>query len=349
MANYFYYSLDYSPQHGIEYEHRDPIKFGTLTWSEIGFSWAYLFKKYDRDRWSFGVTAKLLLGHAGSYVYVDNMTYFTPDDDNVYVRNMNGEAAYSLPIDYASNELNSGSKVMGTGFGFDLGISYTHTEKGHSNINYQRLCQQRFEDYKFRIGVSLMDFGYIRFNTDARKYEYDDVQGYWEQVDTLKPYYDNLDFISNDISTRFYGSPDAALADENFSMYLPATLGVQLDYHWINNWYVSSSLRLPLNYARSQVRAPGGFTLAPRIETQVFEIGMPFTLYDFRYPMVGAYMRFYNFTVGTDNLGGMINVSNHYGFDIYFSFKINFIKNRCKKKLPRFCVDDFRIRKTNSN
>jgi len=344
MANYFYYSLDYKPQHGMEYEHRDPIKFGTLTWSEIGFSWAYMFKKYDRDRWSFGISAKFLMGHAGSYVYVDHLKYFTPDDDNVYVRNLNGEAGYSLPVDYASNELYSGAKVKGIGVGFDIGVSYIHTEKGHSNMKYRRLCQQRYENYKYKIGVSLMDFGYIRFNDQARKYDYDNVSGYWEQVDTLKTYYDNLEFISNDVNSRFYDSPEDALTANNFTMYLPATLGVQLDYHYVNSWYVSASLRLPINFAKSQVRAPAGMMIAPRIETSVFELGVPLTLYDMRHPMVGAYMRFYNFTVGTDNLAGFVNLTNHYGFNVYFSFKINFIKNRCKRKLPRFCVDDFRMK-----
>ncbi len=344
MANYFYYSLDYKPQHGYEYEHRDPMKFGTLTWTEIGFSWAYMFSKYNRDRWSVGVSAKFLMGHAGAYVYMDKLKYFTPDDDNVYVRNMNGEAAYSLPIDYATNEM-SGSKIKGYGMGFDVGVSYIHTEKGHSNMKYKRLCQQRYENYKYKIGISLMDFGWIRFNDAARKYEYEDVSGDFLQVDTLKPYYDNLEFITQDVNSRFYENPDDALVAERFSMYLPASLGVQFDYHYVKNWYVSASMSLPVNFAKSQVRAPSNFMISPRLETQVFEIGMPFTLYDFRHPMLGAYFRFYNFTVGTDNLGGFLNLTNHYGFNVYFSFKINFIKNRCKKKLPRFCTgDDFSLR-----
>jgi len=271
------------------------------------------------------------------------MTYFTPDDDNVYVRNMNGEAAYSLPIDYVTNEV-SGSKVKGYGMGFDIGVSYIHTNKGHSNMKYKRLCQQRYEEYKYKIGVSLMDFGYIRFTDAARKYAYEDVSGIWQQVDTLKPYYDNLEFISQDVNSRFYDDPDEALVAERFNMYLPASLGVQADYHYVNNWFISGSLRVPINFAKSQVRAPSNLMIAPRLETQVFEVGLPFTLYDMRHPMLGAYFRFYNFTVGTDNLGGFMNVTNHYGFNVYFSFKINFIKNRCKKKYPRFCVDDFRFK-----
>ena len=342
MANYFYYSLDYNPQHGIEYEHRDPAKFASLTWSEIGLSWDYTFRKYDRDRWSFGATTKFLLGHAGAYVYVENMTYFTPDDENIYVRNLNGEAAYSLPIDYSTNEI-SGSKIKGFGMGVDLGVSYIHTTKGHSNIKYKRLCQQRYEDYKYRLGISLMDFGYIRFKDEARKYNYENVSGSWERVDTLKPYYDNLEFISNDVNARLYEDPEDALVADKFNMYLPASLGIQVDYHYVNNWYLSSTVRLPINFAKSQVRAPSSWMLSPRMETQFFEMGVPFTLFDMRHPMLGVYMRFYNFTIGTDNLAGFMNLTNHYGFNVYFSLKISFLKNSCRKKLPRFCIDNFRI------
>ncbi len=345
MANYFYYSLDYKPQHGKEFEHRDPIKFATLTWSEIGLSWAYTFSKYNRDRWSFGISAKMLLGHAGSYVYLDHLKYFTPDDETVYIRNVNGEAAYSLPVDYSITKLNTGTKVRGYGMGFDLGVSYIHTKKGHSNMKYKRLCAQRYEDYKYKIGISLMDFGWIRFTEQARKYEYHNEQGYWDEIDTLDPYYDNFDYISEDISMRLCGSPDCAKTADAFSMFLPATLGLQFDYHYVNNWYISSSLRLPLNFAKNQVRYPSSVVIAPRMETQVFEMGIPFTLYDMRYPMLGAFVRFYNITVGTDNLSGFFNLTNHYGFDLYVSVKINFIKNRCKKKLPRFCIDDFRFKK----
>lgn len=343
MANYFYYSLDYDPQHGMEYEHRDPIRFGSLSWSEINLSWAHTFYKYDRDRLSLGVTAKLLLGHAASYVYLEHMQYFVPDDDNIYVRDLTGEAAYALPVDYSSNEM-SGSKIKGMGLGFDLGIAYTHTEKGHSGMKYRRPCQQNFEEYKYRVGLSLMDFGWIRFNDAARKYEFDGVNGYWEQVDTLKPYYDNLEFISTDISERFTGDPQGALSSNSFNMFLPATLGAQFDYHYVKNWYLSASLRIPLTFARNQVPAPYGMTISPRLETQDFELGMPVSLYDMKHPMLGAYMRFYNFTIGTENLAGFMQLTNHYGFNVYFSFRINFIKDRCKRKQPRFCTDDFRFR-----
>ena len=345
MANYFYYSLDYAPQHGVEYAHEDPIKTASLSWSEVGFSWSYMFGKYNRDHWSVGVSAKMLFGHAAYYVYLDEITYFVPDDDNLYVRNVKGETAYSLPVDYSTNKLYNGSPVKGMGMGFDIGFSYVHTERGHSDYRYKRLCQQKFDPYKYRIGVSLMDFGWIGFNDVARKYEFDNMHGEWHEIDTLQPYYSNLDYISDDVSTRLSGTADGALNADNFTMYLPFALGVQFDYHYVKNWYLSGSLRMPISYARSEVRAAASIMVAPRMETGSLEFGVPLTLHEFRQPIVGAYLRFHNITVGTDNVAGFLNLTHHYGFDFYVSLKINFLKDNCKKKVPRFCGGDYHYRR----
>lgn len=340
MANFFYYSLDYSPQHGIEYEHDDPMRTASLTWSEIGLSWAYMFAKDNRHHWALGVSGKLLFGHAAYYVYMEELDYFVPDDDNLYIRDVTGEVGYAVPFDYSSNELYNGSVIKGVGMGFDVGLTYTHTKSGHSDIMYRRPCEMKFQAYKYRIGLSLMDFGWIGFNDVARKYEFENHSGEWHEVDTLEAYYTNLDFISDDITSRLYESPEDAMISNAFSMYLPFSLGLQFDYHYRNNWFISGTMRLPLRHAKNQVQASAGLMVVPRMETQNLEFGIPLTLHEFTRPMVGAYMRFYNVTVGTDNLAGFTSLTDHYGYDVYVSVKINFLKDRCKRKRPRFCTSD---------
>ncbi|HSG68442.1 MAG TPA: DUF5723 family protein [Bacteroidales bacterium] len=342
VANYFYYSLDYRPQHGTEYDHRDPIKTASLSWSEVGFSWAYMLKTNRLTYWSVGLSARALFGHAAYYAYIDNLKYFVPDDDNLFVNNVTGDAAYAFPIDYSTNDFLGNQLLNGMGMGFDMGVSYTHAERTQNSMKYKYLCQQRFMDYKYRIGISLMDLGWIRFNNRARHYSFEDNAGVWHQIDTLQPYYNNLDYISQDINERICGSAECALESDRFSMYLPFSLGIQADYHVKENWYVSGTMRLPINYARSQVRAPGGLMVAPRMETEDFEFGVPITLHDFKHPFAGAYLRFYNITIGTDNIAGFMNLTHHYGFDFYFSLKFSLVKDRCKKRGARFCLDDSR-------
>ena len=342
VANYFYYSLDYHPQHGIEYDHADPIKTASMSWSELGLSYAYNFNTRARSYWAVGASARMLFGHAAYYVYLDRLRYYVPDDDNLYVNQATGDAAYAFPVDYATNDFLGNELMNGKGFAADLGVSYTYTERSHGQVKYKYLCQQRFFPYKFRIGVSLMDLGFITFNSRARHYRFEDNSGVWHQIDTLQAYYDNLDYISADINNRICGAPDCALEAEKFTMYLPFTLGLQADYHFLNAWFISVSMHLPVNYARSQVRPAGGLMVTPRYEKEVFEFGVPVTLHDFRHPLLGAYARFYNVTIGTDNLGGFVNLSHHYGFDIYVALKFSLVKDRCRKKGVRFCTDDSR-------
>jgi hypothetical protein len=337
MANYLYYSLDYQPQHGIEYEHQDPMRSGSINWSEVGFSWAYIYGKYDRAHWSFGVTAKMLFGHAAYYVYLDHLKYFVPDDENLYVRNVHGETAYSFPVDYDNNELYNGSVVKGVGMGFDLGLAYIHTTRGHSQKKFRMLCRQPYHEYKYRLGISLLDFGWINFKDVSRKYELDNLSGTWHRIDTLGPYYENLNFISNDINQHLCGSNDCALTDNKFNILLPMSIGAQFDYNYVKNWFISGWIRFPINYAKNQVSTSSGVMVVPRMESYAFEFGIPFTLHDFRSPMIGAYMRFYNITIGTDNAAGFLNLTDHYGYDLYLSLKINFLKGNCKRKMPRFC------------
>lgn len=345
MANYLYYSLDYSPQHGREFEHLDPMRAGSISWTEIGFSWAYAVSKYDRDHWSIGVSAKMLLGHAAYYVYLEHLKYFVPDDENLYIRNVRGDVAYSFPVDYDNNELYNGSLVKGIGLGLDIGISYTHTIEGHSRSNHRKPCQGRFMDYKYRIGLSLMDFGSINFNDVARKYRLEDYDGVWHQIDTLGPYYTNLNYISNDISEHLCGGPDCAQVANRFRVVLPATLGAQFDYHIREYWYLSATARVPLNYTRNQVSSAYSLMVVPRMETHSFEFGVPVTMYNLLRPLMGAYVRLYNVTVGTDNIGGFLSLTDHFGYNVYFSVKLNILRGKCKRKMPRFCTgDEYRFR-----
>lgn len=337
MANYLYYSLDYSPQHGKEYEHRDPMRTASLSWSELGFSWAWIYAKYDRAHWSLGITAKMLFGHAAYYVYLDHLKYFVPDDENLYVRNVHGEAAYSFPIDYDNNELYNGSIIKGTGMGFDFGLSYTHTVRGHSRKKYSILCQQPFHEYKYRIGVSLLDFGWINFNDVSRKYELDDYHGIWYRLDTLEAYYNNINYISEDINRHLCGSDYCALTANNFNILLPMSIGAQFDYNYFKNWFVSGWIRFPLIYSKNQVSATSGLMVVPRMETAEFEFGVPFTLHEMKSPMLGAYIRIYNLTIGTDNAAGFLNITDHYGYDFYVAIKFNLLKGNCWRRMSSFC------------
>ena len=191
-----------------------------------------------------------------------------------------------------------------------------------------RPCEMRYVPYDFRLGLSLLDVGILSFNTNAEVHSYDNIQYYWNRIDSLG--YDNLQYALNDISRRFYGNPEASLKAESFSMMLPAAFSAQLDYHLRDEWFLNgyAVLALPV----SPVKRPNLLYVSPRYETEKFEAGMPVSFYNFTQPRIGLYGRLYGFTVGTDKLGTFLGLNDFYGMDFYFSIRLGiplWIKGRC--------------------
>ena len=76
----------------------------------------------------------------------------------------------------------------------------------------------------------------------------------------------------------------------------------------------------------------------------MFEVNMPVSLYNWTQPRIGFSMRVYNFTLGTDKLGGFFHMSDFTGLDLYFAVKFFFNKGNCRLKGPVHCgTDNYKI------
>lgn len=327
MANFGYYGLDYEEQQNILYDDYD-FYANALSFVEIGGTYSYSVIKYGFDELSVGMTAKALLGYAGAYAYIDNVNYMIPNDSITDIRNMRVEAGYSLPVDYETNDFpdNSGL-IKGNGVGFDFGVTYQRKVRTYQKRRTNKLCRQKYIDYRYRIGVSLLDLGYIRFANNAQKHAFDDVSEYWINADTIS--YFNMNQLVRDFSTVFYGDPDASYRGDVMSMMLPTAVSIQVDYHYYRNWYFNATLVQPLAIGKSMVVRPAQLSITPRYETPAFEAALPISLYEWRYPRVGLALRYQFITIGTDNLNGFLGFTDFTGLDIYFSIKLNFSKGNC--------------------
>jgi hypothetical protein len=296
IANFAYEGLNYPSQFNINYNDYD-FDMAAMAWGEIGLTYAYIFKKVYNNQLSAGITVKRLFGYSGGYMSYNNDF---PDD---------------------------GKFFKGGGFGLDLGITYQKKARGYSNRKYNKLCQQPYEDYVYRIGVSIIDIGSIKFKENAQKHVYDNVSTYWEEMDTL--IYHNIHDLSQTISNQFYGDPDESLKANKISISLPAAFSFQVDYHYNKSWYINSTFIYPIKLGKISLRRPSQISITPRYEKRQFEFAVPISLYDFKQPRIGLSARLYFFTIGTDKLGGFFGFNDFTGMDIYFSVKINFHKGFC--------------------
>ncbi|MCD4745645.1 MAG: DUF5723 family protein [Bacteroidales bacterium] len=339
IANFLYETIDYKPQFGIEYIHDEEINLGHLSWFELGLSYAYNFHRYKWEYWSLGITLKPLFGYAGLYINSYDVDYLVYNDSIADIFNADFEYAYSLPIDYNNNDYPDGNGLIkGFGIGTDLGITYQKTTKGHSNKFFDRLCAQRYEEYRYKIGFSITDLGYIKFTKKAEKHVFKNVNTYWEKWNDTLPD-STLNTIKVKLNHYFSSNLNESLKDNKFNFFLPPAINIQFDYSIYDYLFLNSILIYGINIGDSYLKRPTIISVAPRFETSRLEISLPLSLYewDWRHPRIGLTCRFGNFIIGTDKLGSLFSFSDFTGYDIYFALKLNlsntfnmnYIKGNC--------------------
>jgi len=330
IANFIYEDLVYSPQHNIRYDNNN-FSANSLAWGEIGISYARLLGQIGKNRWTAGISINRLLAYSGLYMYTNNIDYVMLDDSTADIYNLNAEAGVALPLDYDNNDFPYGDKFFkGKGYSSNFGVTYLRMKKNQNKFREKRECEQVYEDYQYRFGVSIIDLGFIHFKTNAQKHIFGNVNYYWEHIDEVN--YNNVNEAFRDLSGRFYnGDSTKSLVAEDFSMYLPTALSVQFDYHYYENWYFSGLAIIPIMYHDAQIYRPIQFVVSGRYENENLEVQVPLSLYNFVQPRLGLSVRIWNITFGSDNLAGFFSFSDFTGLNLYASLKLNFNKGKCFK------------------
>jgi hypothetical protein len=320
MANFSYYTMDFKPQHNTYYV-RDNYDMASMAWWEVMFSYSTVIKRSQNNLWSGGISIGPLFGYAGAYISGGDTRYIVYNDDILNVEQLDGEFGFSLPVDYATDQINYINPVArGYGWGMDMGFSWQYREKHYQKKVPHNCYKKRFEDYKFKVGVSLLDIGWIRFSENAEKHVYDNVHNNWIDVNQLDYY--NIHEALQSASELFYGDPDASLKATSFRIYLPATVSAQFDYHIKDWWFINSTVVIPTVVTSPMIEKPMVIAVTPRFESRFLEINLPLVLYDFKYPRVGLSIRVDGFTIGTDNLKCFTGTSDFTGADIYVSYRV---------------------------
>ena len=312
------------------------VDFNSMGWTELGVSYAYnVFKFFDRQL-TVGITVKKLWGYAGISATVKDVDYIIVNDSVLNIKKMNSDVGFALPVDYNNNVINNTPFFKGGGFGLDLGVVYVKKKKGYQRWDHYSLCSQPYEDYDYRIGVSVLDIGAIKFKQNAQYHLYDDVTSYWTNFDTLG--YTTVNGVMSTLSNVFYGDPAASLKQNYFYMGLPAALSVQLDFHTLKNLYLGGFWIHPLRFNMHTIRRPAQLAFVPRYETSRFELSLPVSFYDYKYARVGLSARFWFITIGTERLGTWLGMADLNGVDIYASVKFNLgQKGVCRSRRVNAC------------
>lgn len=289
----------------------EPTGGQAMAWGEIGVH--YSRRNTDRSiTTAFGVTPRLLLGLEGMYARSrSDMQYTDLRGDTVSFRDASWDYALTTG-NLTDNSDSVGAKVQGAGFGFDLGFVWAMPdEEGESD-----------EDYTWRLGVSLIDAGFMRFGKSAEKHHIEFDSTITVSNSDFPPANDPHDLI-DDASRVFLGNQSASLQKKSFALGLPTALSVQFDAKVLPHLYASAMIVQRVKLLRNSLQRPSTLALVPRFEHRWLSLSLPLVLNDWQSFRMGLTARLGFLYLGTDNLGSFFTKDRLTGADFYVGLKIN--------------------------
>ncbi len=284
-----------------------PFQTGLMAWSELGLHFSHEWETYY-GTFGFGLTAKYVQGYEGAYF--DNNQPSTiaklPGDSLLGV---SADLSYAITTGaFAENAYQFG--VTGEGFGFDLGIQLTG--------------EGSYEPHSWRLGLSLLDLGRIRFDKLAEEHRVQ-VSDKAIILDTKSLINfrrtEFRDSLIAGFSSQVLGDPRASYLRNAFEMWLPAALSLQGEWAVADDVFLHALLiqRLPLKPGTAKGNL---LALSARYEKKYWGVWLPLSIYDYTEFQVGLALKAGPLTIGTERLGSFFTNKRWDGLDFYFALKV---------------------------
>ncbi len=316
---------EYDIQHNINYSMKN-VYASSVNFGEIKGSFAYTFYKKHRDMLMGGVSLRKFIGLGGAAVNGYNMNFNVRNDSLMSVYELNTDAMYTpQPAMY-----------WRAGWGIDLGFTYQKM-LGECSSYYPNSKKMgcRSLPYQFKLAASILDIGRIKFDPDNVQFAgYDFSNFEWQ-------HYTQVD-VNEDNALQLFANEESDIDDgrvrKTNQISLPRSLFVQGDYNlWRSKVYASGAMMqsIPISREKFGVRRANSLMIGARYESKWFDLSIPISLYEYRYPQLGLNVRIAFLTLGTDKLLSIINKRGDiYGGDVYFHLKVPiYYHPKCKERL----------------
>ena len=236
---------------------------------------------------------------------------------------------------------------LGTGFGLDLGLIYEFRPDGRKyefTHNGQRVSDPTKNKYKYRIGFSIVDIGYLRYSDPGMV----NVANVSSTNDRIEPddFYKlkGTDGFIRSIENVY--SLDPTTYQHSYTVLFPATTILSFDYAYSEKIYIHTIWRqsvLPGN--RRGPIGHSGISVIPRYERKYFEFSAPISL-DNNYSNlnIGLAVRAGGLYLGSDNALGIFNVGNPRGISVYAGLFLPIYARLPKSPLKCYYDENYKIK-----
>ncbi len=282
-------------------------------WNEIGFSWGGLIFEEKKHSLKVGATVKLLRGIGNSFVNMQDLKGAINADDrfNPYLTDASGSLhIVNSGLDMFRNDLivSDFLKSNGNGIGFDLGVVYEYKDKTDS-ISWCENCYNK--GYKFKVRVSLLDVGSIKYETVANN-----AFNYALNIPNGGKFYLNgLDGSVEEVRKFLEKSPYAKKGEVEavYKPSLPTTLNLMADYYWGRHFFTELSARFSLVDTDKPENAYlyNSVTLTPRFEGKYFGLYLPLNYNDISAFNAGVTLRMGPLMIGSGSVLSSLLTESH--------------------------------------
>jgi hypothetical protein len=302
----------------------NPFDVSFMQWTEIGLHAGKKFQIGNSGHEiSIGANVKYLMGYEAGYIANKSNFNFVKIQDSIITGSSNVEIGFSTG---KSTNLNDYKYTQnGKGYGLDLGVEYLVPQ---SDVDEEEFPTE----YAMKIGASIKDIGAIQFDKNAQVHKY--VISSATSVPTK--YLNGSKYIDDIVQTSssiVYDDPLASQVSQSFSMALPTTLNLMVDYRVLKHVFASASIQRRITFGERQVLAINMMGIVPRFEKRWLEIGLPLSFIEDKMFGLGAYIRLGFLTIGSDQLNALLfKQSKLNSADFYLALKINPFRSKPKEE-----------------
>lgn len=293
---------------------------------ELGLTYSRVVMQEGKHFLKAGSTLKLLRG-AGSFLQIKDINFIIKKDQPTGVVGQTQDIFQINSLDFSvgSSITDGASEVLdiikaGCGFGADIGVVYEfrprHEDYTYTMNGVEGLQDKRANKYLFKIGVSIMDLGGIKYGGASTQTFGINVKNRSLDEKNQNLITDNID--KPDSLAKAFGVPTVGFG-KTFRAGLPTALNITADYCLTKHIYLNLTYiqNLRGKFAIGS-RHAGLLAITPRMEFHGFELAVPISLQNNLSTLaVGTAIKLGPLFIGSDNLLGVFNVGKINGVDIY--------------------------------